>query len=419
MTVLDKLAQGFRPQTKATAVNRAPSTLAKPITLFSDNRDAETLAQFSSVSTLWKGLTVRAESFASVEWRLYRVNGRSKNRTLVESHPALVMLEKPNDFQDGYDFRVTYSLMMDLLGKAFIYTPSDGPFPRHQYLLRPDRVKVIPNDAGTEIVAFEYKEPSGKTIPYSPNEVSLRRLPDPCNPLDGIGAVETLLAELAITRLSRQWQANFFANNASPGGVYSFKEPLEPAEFDELTERIRSRHYGLGNANKDIILDNDATYNRVEFSMKEMMFPELREQSRDTVLEGIGLPKTFLGQATEVNRASAETLEMIYARYEQVPALTRYKSWLNNDVLPRFGSKNNYVFDYVNPVKEDIDRQVKAVNAVVQLVKLGADPHEAMELFGIGDLDFNNGSTATAPASDYNQSQGASESIEDSLDANI
>lgn len=370
-------------------VKRKPQQVAKPSMLTSSNpwrsgnSDLRTLSQFQQVSTLWKGATVRAEVFAAIPWTLYRVNGRSRKRTPVDRHPALVMLEEPNDWQDGYDFRVAYLLTMDLLGKAYIYTPGAGDrMPISQYLLRPDAVTPKISEDGKEIVSYNYREPGGNNITYKSSEISLRRLTHPTDLLDGVGPVETLLAELGIARLSRQWQHNFYAKNAAPGGVYSFKEPLEPDEFDELAERIRH------NTGEDIILDNDASYERVAFTMREMQFDVLREQSRDTILEALGVPKTFLGQANDVNRASAETLEHIFAKYELTPALTRYKSWLNNKVLPMFGDRNNYEFDYLNPVKEDTQGMATAITAVQTLVTMGADPQEAMEMFGLPNLEF-------------------------------
>ncbi len=381
MTAFDRIS-ALLPVKKQGA---RPSVLESSRYLYFNGIDTQVINQFKEVSTLWKALTVRAETFASIEWNLYRTNKRTRSKTLVNTHPAIELMEVPNPHQSGFDFRVTTSLLLDLVGKAFMLTPIIKPFPYEMYMLRPDQVKPQVDESGRKIVKYLYREPNGGTKEYQPELISRMRLPHPFELLDGVGAVETLLTELCISRMSKQWQSDFFRDSAAPRGIYSFKEPLEPDEFDELVIRIKDR----ASEDRDIVLDNDAKYERVDFSMDEMQFPELREQSRDTILEGTGVPKTFLGQATDVNKASADALERIYSRYELKPSLIRFKYWLNKSILPLFPRSDNLMFDFDNPVKKDMQDISLAVAALEKLVKLGIKPDLALEFLNLDSLEFD------------------------------
>lgn len=376
---------------------KRPSIFPRSSHLFyGRGQDTEVLNQFKEVSTLWKALTVRAETFASVDWQLYRTHRRTGVKTPVLRHPALELLQRPNLHQSGFDFRVTTSLLLDLVGKLFVYKPVVSPFPYEMYLLRPDRVTIDVADDGSSIRQYNYLQPNGLVKEYEPELVSRMRLPHPFDLLDGVGAVETLLTELCISRMSKQWQSDFFRDSAAPRGVYSFQEPLEPDEFTELALRIQGRD----STERDIILDNAAKYSRVDFSMDEMQFPELREQSRDTILEGTGVPKTFLGQATDVNKASASALERVYSKYELTPSLIRYRDWLNWDLLTLFPGSESLSFNFDNPVKKDMEDISKAVDALEKLVNLGVNRDQALEYLGLETLEFDERPQLAAPV-DY------------------
>ncbi|KKK71917.1 hypothetical protein LCGC14_2909130, partial [marine sediment metagenome] len=89
------------------------------------------------------------------------------------------------------------------------------------------------------------------------------------------------------------------------------------------------------------------------FTLRDMQFEQLRRFNRETFRQAYGFPKPLLGDVEDVNRANAEAAEIVFARWLQVPRLNRWRTLLNDDFLPAFGSMGSgFVFDYENPIPQ-------------------------------------------------------------------
>jgi len=119
-------------------------------------------------------------------------------------------------------------------------------------------------------------------------------------------------------------------------------------------------------------------------SMRDMQFAELRDVSSTVIREAFGMPKFKLGDVTDVNRATADASERMYARSLLKPRLERIKQALNNDLLPLFGvSGDGIEFDYDSPEPEDKEVEDKSflqkATAAKMLVDAGYDPIGVLE----------------------------------------
>lgn len=350
----------------------------------------------SYVSTLWAAVDVRRKAVAKTPWALYRRNSTGKNRQEVQRHPALVVWNQPNPFESRKQLIKNIKQHLDLTGKAFIFNAYGGmPWPVELYAVRPDRMRPIPSERRI-IGGYEFTNANGSISKYTTQKIDFLRLPHPTDPLDGIGPVETLLTDLATNRLSSEWQRNFFANSATPGGILQFDERLEDHEFEEVQERMIEQNTGVNNAHRLLVLER-AKWIDSAFSMDDLQFPELREASRDQILEALCTPKTLLGQSTEVNRASAESVEYIFSKYQTDESNEQLKEWLNMCFLPRFPGGETLEFDYVPQARDSLEDALKErdsnVANAVALIGAGADPKSVVEAFDLPEgIEFKKAS---------------------------
>ncbi len=242
------------------------------------------------------------------------------------------------------------------------------------------------------LTGWVYAGPSGEKVPLNRNEVVQLKMPNPLDPYRGMGPVQSLLVDLDSTRYSAQWNRNFFLNSAEPGGIIEVDRRLDDDEFNEMTGRWREQHQGVAQAHRVAVLEQGKWVER-SFNQRDMQFVQLREVSRDIIREAFGMSKTMLGQTEDVNRATAEAAEYVFARYQLVSRLERIKGVLNNEFLPMFGPTGQGVeFDYSNPVPNDreatnAERASKA-SAAVQLVSAGYDPAEVLDTVGLPPMTF-------------------------------
>jgi hypothetical protein len=269
------------------------------------------------------------------------------------------------------------------------------------WVARPDRMAPVPS--ATDFVAgYVYTGPSGEQIPLDTDDVIFLRTPNPMDPYRGMGAVQTVLADLDATRYSAEWNRNFFINGAEPGGIIEVDKRLSDEEFDELKTRWDESHKGVSNAHRVAIIEQ-GKWVQTKFSQRDMQFSELRSQSSEFIREAFGFPKPMLGTVEDVNRANAEAAEVVFARWLLVPRLERIKQALNSGLLPLYGkdAARTLEFDYDNPVPDDkqaeADELAAKAKAAKDLVGVGYNPQDVARVVGLPEMRFTGSAPAAPP----------------------
>jgi HK97 family phage portal protein len=341
--------------------------------------------------TLFAIVSRYANATAQVEWKLWRKSrsGLDEDRTQVRQHLALDVWSMPNAYSPGQLFREATQQHVDLVGEAWwVIDRNMFGWPESMWVVRPDRIAPVPS-AERGVAGYVYTTPDGAQVPLEAENVIRLRQPHPGDPGPagrGLGAVQTILAQVEAVHFSAQWNRNFFANSAVPGGIITVPETLDDRSFDRLRMQWGEQHQGVSAAHRVGILEGGATF--VEgTSHRDMEFTELLNTSRDVIREAFAMPKFMLGLVDDVNRATAEASDAAFGSWGLVPRLERIKQALNTQYLPMFGPSGHGTgqpdveFDYESPVPPDAAAEQQdltaRVNAYVALVRAGVDPADA------------------------------------------
>lgn len=373
--------------------------------LFGNTRGGGQRAQLEamgSLGTLFSIVNRASTAQAQVEWKLFRkrTDGRtvlgpsSDTRVEVHRHQALSVWNKPNPFMTQAEFVESLTQHIELTGEGWFVAADNGilNFPTEIWIPRPDRMAIIPSKEDF-ISGYVYNSPDGEKIPLDTNQVVMVRVPNPLDPYRGMGAVQTILTDAHSIEAATEWSAKFFANSAEPGGIIEIPDGYTDEQFTQFQERWREQHQGVNNAHRVGLLENGAKWVTASYSMRDLQFAELADVKRAVIREAFGMSKTMLGLTEDVNRATAEAAEYVFAKWFLVPRLDRIKDALNNDFLPMFGPAGEGVeFDYVSPVPEDLDREAaertSKVQAAVALVNAGWDAAEVLDSMGLPEMTF-------------------------------
>jgi HK97 family phage portal protein len=356
-TLLDPL----RALKNRAPVSYAPSGAGRGFgsTLFGHTRSAESqMRAMGSNGTLFAIVDRTCTSYSQVPWHLYRKakSGLKEDRTEVTSHAALDLISRPNAFMTGPTMRETTQQHEELVGEQWtiIARNPHSPIPLELWPVPPDRMRPVP-DPEQFISGYEYIGPSGEVVPLGLTEVMFLRRPNPLDPYRGMGPVQTIMTDLDSSRYSREWNRNFFANDATPGGILQVDKRLSDPEFDEHRERWAEQHKGIGNAHRVALLENGIQWVDRKYTARDMQFAELANVSDEKIRTAFGFPKPMLGATDDVNRANADAAEVVFARWLLVPRLERMKAAYNTVLLPMYGATGEGLeFDYENPVPEDL-----------------------------------------------------------------
>ena len=389
--------------------NKVPIPLANENggTIFnlSDNRFSlrggeSLLNAYSVMSTVYSCVSLLSESVGRVEWKLFKkqpVDARRRyttndnpadNRTEVVRHAALSLISKPNPFYTKsrlFELDQTY---LDLIGECYwVLDRGNGlSMPTAIWPVMPHRMEPVPS-GDSFIAGWIYRPLDGSLpIPLSADEVIQVALPNPLDPLHGLGPVQSILVDIDASKYSAEWNRNFFINSATPYGVITTPNNLEDTEFKQLMDRWRESHRGISRTGRVGVLEAGQTFTPVGMSQKDMDFASLRNLSRDIVREAFRMHKVMLGVSDDVNRANAQTGEEVFASWCVVPRLDRKRDMLNNVLLPMFGA-TDVEFDYVTPVPTNREQdaiELKNKSTAAQLlVAAGYDPDDVLETVGL------------------------------------
>lgn len=351
--------------------------------------------------TLFATVSRFATATAGVEWKLWRKSrsGKDEDRTEVRTHLALDVWAMPNAFSPGQLFREASQQHVDLVGEAWwVIDRNLFGWPESMWVVRPDRIAPVPS-AENGVSGFIYTTPDGTQIPLETANVIRLRQPHPGDPGPagrGLGAAQTILAQVEAVHFSAQWNRNFFANSAVPGGIITVEGTLNDTSFDRLRMQWSEQHRGVSAAHRVGILEGGATFTEGK-SHRDMEFVELLNVSRDVIREAYAMPKFMLGLVDDVNRATADASHAAFGAWGLVPRLERIKQALNTQYLPMFGPSGHGTgqpdveFDYETPVPEDAEgtnNEMKTrVEAYVALVGAGVDPTSAAAATGLPVMD--------------------------------
>lgn len=338
-----------------------------------------------------------SETVSAVDWCLYRKatrNQRPEDRQKVYNHQALKVLNRPNPYTTRQEFIEALEQHIDLTGEGWWVVNSVGPtkIPVEMWLVRPDRMQVVEHP--TEFISgYVYKGPDGEDVPLRKDQVVMIRIPNPHDPIRGMGPVQSILVDVDSARYGAEWNRNFFINGAEPGGIIEMDTRLDDEEFAEMEMRWRETHQGVANAHRVAILEQGKWVER-KFSQRDMQFVELRKVSSEVIREAFRFPKALMGTVEDVNKANAEAAETQFARYIVKPRLERIKQALNNDFLPLFGTAaEGLEFDYENPIPDDRqadnDKLTAAANAAKILRDAGWHEDDVLATVGLPPMRYS------------------------------
>jgi HK97 family phage portal protein len=401
---LDPL-RAYRNQSPVPFVSRAARSLGGLLTRPA-GQEAQQRAQGSN-GTLFAIVDRIITSYSQVDWHLYRKarSGLKSDRVEVTSHAALDLWNKPNPFVHGMAYREATQQHEELTGEQWtVIAKTPGVMlPLELWDVRPDRMRPVA-DPEKFIVGYEYIGPSGEIVPLGLDEVIFQRRPNPLDPYRGLGPVQTILTDLDSSRYSREWNRQFFLNDASPGGILKVDKRLSDEEFNEHRDRWAEQHRGVSAAHRVALLENGITWIDRKYTNRDMQFAELAAASRETIREAFGFPKPTLGAVDNVNRANADAADLLFTRWLIVPRLKRTRAALNMILLPMYGpGARDLEFDFDSPVPEDLEAEAAQLTSKATAAKAlrdaGYDPADVLTTVGLPPMRHTTTATPAAPAS--------------------
>lgn len=353
-------------------------------------------------STLLSILDLISGDVGSVAWDLYRGNRTADMcppdgaKPLTENqHLAVKLWNQPNDFMTGDHLRTVVSWHYDAVGEGWVVADlGPGGVPRSFWPVRPDRM-APKTSADKYLTGYVYTGPGGERVPLELNEVLRITRPHPLDPHRGLGPVPALMLPLTTSLTSQQWINAFYRNDATPGGILQLNQDAVMADddYDTIRKRWNEQHKGVNRAHRVGILEI-GEFKPTVVDLRKLQATEMRNLTRDQVLEAYRIHKHMMGISDDVNRANAAAADDTYAKRTLKPRVSKWYGFANGPYLRCFGATGRgVVWCPENVVPEDeeaenLERTSKAA-AAKSWRDAGFDPASIAEMMGVPLLPSN------------------------------
>lgn len=405
---------------------------------------------FNLNTLIYSAIMYKVRALRSAPLRAYTGDVDQPER-LAANDPLAQLVARPNPQQSWMTFHGQNVVYLNVAGDVYLWMirPRLNSLPEAMYSLRPDRVYIVPAPDKKTIVGYIYVPEgavawsswtpnqrrdalnSGSAVPILPQDMARIKLPNPGDPLDGLGYGLSPLSPMAqsadvdnsVTKFLKQ----FFDQGAMITGLLKFDVPMDKTTIAEAREKWKEIYGGVDNWGI-AVLDQGGEYQKVGLSFDEMGFEVLDDRNESRILGPLGVPGILIGTRLGLNRAINANAKELRAMCWQDTLLP--ENALFEDELQYFlqGKAGQFVaFDYsqVEALKKDV---VSIVNAYAQLWSTGVPADVAAKTVGlqvageipggnVGYLPLNVVAVGVESGKPANTAQGAPEAQQQAQEA--
>lgn len=290
--------------------------------------------------------------------RLDRESARERDR----SHPGYrVAARLPNPEVTPFTFWRRFMVSLLLYGRAYAYVErSVSGELLGLYNLLPDRTYAqrvrIKGQRNPQLVYAT--EVDGQLVPLPPAEVL--HVEGICTDnIDGCDVVQRAREAIAVGLAQQGFQATFFKNGASAGGVLEVPANFTKRAKDTLEQGFAKKYSGKDNWFKTVILRDGAKFHRQTFSLSEIENTEAQDANARQIARIYNLSPSKLGLSDSVSYNSKAEDNQAYLDSTLAPYLVAIAQECDRKLLrpvelerdTHFFEHNTYALLRLNPVE--------------------------------------------------------------------
>ncbi|MEM6467908.1 MAG: phage portal protein, partial [Pseudomonadota bacterium] len=259
-----------------------------------------------------------------------------------ESHPLAVLMGRPNQGQG------TAALLESRFGELLVSgdgkheAVADETGPREVYVLRSDRMRVVPGADGWP-VAYEYAVGARKHRFNMGDGTPILHVKN-FHPQDdhyGLSALQAAAQAVDVHNAASRWSKSLLDNAARPSGAIVYKGSdgqggLASDQYSRLVDELEANHQGARNAGRPMLLEGGLDWKPMGFSPSDMEFQKTKESAAREVALAFGVPPMLLGLPGDATYANYQEANRAFYRLTVLPLVTRVLSEISAWLGPHF-----------------------------------------------------------------------------------
>jgi HK97 family phage portal protein len=289
------------------------------------------------VPTVYACVNHIAKDVAKLPLKLYRRNGQGKDE--ATDHPLYALLhDGPNEEMTSIDFRKAMQSNLSLRQNAVAIISRDG---------RGQVAEIYPVDPADLKLHKEKNQPLDYYIDGIKQDRSriLHLKGFTHNGVAGIEMVNLVQDVIGLAIALQDNASRFFGNGSRSGGILSHPGSLSDAAFDRLRKEMETKHAGVHNAYKLMILEEGLKYEASRIDNDKSQFIESRKHQDIAICQIFGVQPHKVGILDRATFSNIEQQNIEYVVDTLLPELRTWEQALNTRLL-RPQERGEYFFEF-------------------------------------------------------------------------
>lgn len=325
-----------------------------------DGRNAE------SISAVFGCVQALSESTACLPLHTYRRNADG-SRERADEYWLSRLLDRPNEWQTGMEFRESQTAAILLWGNAYARKELNGSgevialHPMH-----PQRVAIVRLDSGR--YRYDYTDEDGRVVRLLPDEVL--HLRDRTDPGSIVGKSRIAIARdtLGLSITLRQHGSRYFGRGARPASVLtnSNNQMLTAEQRGELIAQL-DRFATPANAGKTMVLPPGFKYESVGMSNEDSEWLAAKNFGVTEICRLFRVPPILVQTLEQASYNNVESLGAQFVKFSLTRWINLWESSISHQLLGPIARQRYYTEHSVDALlrgsaTERADVYAKALN---------------------------------------------------------
>jgi HK97 family phage portal protein len=240
-------------------------------------------------------------------------------------HPLARLLAKPNPEQTGIELLEAFYGHLQVAGNAFLEAAGLDEAPSELYVLRPDRMRVVPGADGWP-VGWEHQVGAAKRTferdPVTMDAPILHlKLFHPADDWYGMSPMQAAAFAIDIHNAGGAWNKALIDNAARPSGALIFTggERLTEEQFQRIKSELETMHSGAANAGRPLLLEGGLDWRAMSLSPADMDFIDARHAAARDIALAFGVPPMLLGIPGDNTYSNYREANLAFWRHTALP----------------------------------------------------------------------------------------------------
>jgi phage portal protein BeeE len=385
---------------------------------------------FNLNSLIYSAVMFKARAMNTAPLRAY--TGTADNPIpLPPDHELSQLVNRPNRHQSWIEFQQQATVYLNISGNnyTYLYRGKDGKV-EAMFNLRPDRVFIVPGKKKDTITKKEYFTVAaflyvpegksqyqtligvkgatqraiddGKVLQIVPDDMMHVKLPNPLDPLEGMGyglsPISSMARNVDVDNQVTYFLKAFFDRGMMPTSAVTYDFPLTDDVVAHTKQRFKELYAGVDGWVEPLVLGQEGKVEKLSYSFDEMGFDGIDERNETRILGPFGVPPILVGSRIGLNRSTysnSEQAEKQFWNNTLIPEIlmfqVEYQYFLNDadeDAFVQFD------FGGVAVLQGDITAQSEAAD---RMWKMGVPANMALSQVGIKMAKIPGGDVSYIP----------------------